>query len=393
MIQPMVYGYSPYYDGTDLSGDFSWQITNPQSQVLEMMASTNDMAYGIPYQYYKNIHPKLTIIPQASSVVNPFRGANIHPNGLIYFAPNDETGIGEFNPDNKSLRLITLTNLASTSNKYVGGVVAPNGVIYYLPTASYTYITKFNPYTRAITQISKPVNTDYNGAILAPNGFIYGIPASSAAGEIMVFDWVNDTYTTFGNTGGDAYFGGALAPNGKIYCPPFGTQATYRVLVINTNNNSISYITTPTQNNNLYNGAVCAPNGKIYCIPYNADKVLEIDPDTNTGRDIGTNLSTQLGISIAKYCGGFLAPDNFIYAIPYAQLNKTFLKIDWMTGQTSLVTYSEIPSVSSAKYCGGVLATDGSVYVASGREEQVLKLDFGGLGIKQAAFSRELNKF
>ncbi|HNK58114.1 MAG TPA: hypothetical protein PLL86_18010, partial [Leptospiraceae bacterium] len=59
-----------------------------------------------------------------------------------------------------------------------------------------------------------------------------------------------------------------------------------------------------------WQGGVLSTNGKIYGIPYNTDRVLILDPTTNT-----TAISSSLGGTF-RWTTGALAPNGKIYGMP-----------------------------------------------------------------------------
>ena len=68
---------------------------------------------------------------------------------------------------------------------------------------------------------------------------------------------------------------------------------------------------------NKWYGGVLAGNGKVYAIPGNADRVLEVDPETKDVWPIGDNLmryGRQEEQYSPKWVGGVRADDGKIYA-------------------------------------------------------------------------------
>jgi hypothetical protein len=63
---------------------------------------------------------------------------------------------------------------------------------------------------------------------------------------------------------------------------------------------------------------VLGQNGLIYCIPDRQDRVLVIDPSTETTFWISSpNLTTDDN----KWAGGVLAPNGIIYGVPWESLS------------------------------------------------------------------------
>jgi hypothetical protein len=195
--------------------------------------------------------------------------------------------------------------------------------------------------------------------------FVYALGLNLASGTITNIQKtrVADVTTIPIAVGDNKYAGGVLAPNGKIYMAPLGAN---RVLIIDPTTNSIdtTSIAGFSTGGNKWNIPVLAPNGKIYCPPYSATSVLIIDPVTNTA---DANIITGL---TGTYSGSVLAPNGKIYGIPHSATNV--LIIDPVTN-TADTTLKGLPG--SAKWQGGVLAPNGKIYCIPQESTSVLIID------------------
>ena len=159
--------------------------------------------------------------------------------------------------------------------KYIGGVLANNGKIYCAPYGFYSPSTGENENNTNVILVIDPSNNKVETLDLP-------IPNEEK-------DYWDNKKKKFGN--------GALANNGKIYYPPYGevltgteTETTKRILVITPNEEGedveVDFIEEPTigtdEDSNKYSGGVLANNGKIYCNPANFDKLLVIDPSSES---------------------------------------------------------------------------------------------------------------
>lgn len=90
-----------------------------------------------------------------------------------------------------------------------------------------------------------------------------------------------------------AYRGVTLAPNGKIYMPPCNTSTDTYLRYDPATNTWDKFATPPISGTGMFNSACIGSDGKIYCPPHTFDKVLVIDPETETSelRDWGISWS------------------------------------------------------------------------------------------------------
>jgi hypothetical protein len=160
---------------------------------------------------------------------------------------------------------------------------------------------------------------------------------------------------TFGNFGTAArkWAGGVLHSNGLIYGIPFNDN---RILVINPNSNTA----TTWSDSNIgtadlkYFGGVLHPNGKIYGIPYSRMTMLIIDPIAGTVKTAGNHGGSG---SDAYFAGGVLGPDGHIYCIPFV---RNFICRFNVTTETFTVLGAS--RTANYKWVGGCLAPNGRIY-------------------------------
>ena len=213
-----------------------------------------------------------------------------------------------------------------------------------------------------MTSINVPIAGKYKwiGGVLAPNGKIYGIPGGAT--DVLVVDTNNDSVSHIGSFSSVAgkWGGGVLATNGKIYGIPRYSSTILEIDPISGFINEFGSIT----GDNKYLGGVLGPNGKIYCVPLAATSVLVIDPfNPYTYPQIGS-----LG-SGNKWAGGALAPNGKIYCAPYD--STSILEID--TYNNTVSTFGTISG--SSKYHGATLAPNGKIYCAPYKAGKVLEID------------------
>jgi hypothetical protein len=163
------------------------------------------------------------------------------------------------------------------------------------------------------------------------------------------------------------YQGGVLAPNDLIYFVP-GT--TDKVLVLDPKTETYTYPSGLTglglPSGLKWFGGIVAPNGKIYCIPDQptTNSVLIIDPNGNTYDNKTITGITNLPNGPHGWKSGVLHPNGKIYCVPYT--SKSVLIIDPVgntvdtTEITGLGEFNETTNVH--KWHSGVLSQNGKIY-------------------------------
>jgi hypothetical protein len=304
---------APYAFPSD--GNDTEVVTRGQNQDIysydQYYLNANNMFGGATLGYIQDLSLNY-IAPN-----QPFMGAVLAPNGIIYTTPYTSD-------TNVLLAMDTYTDRFTTiplpdSQRFIGGVCLPNGKIYRISFNVQIQDTNNNTF-RTVTINYGSLAGGYQGCVLGPNGKIYGVPG--VANNVLVFNPEDESYKFLTSSadiseGFDRkWFGGALAPNGKIYC--FPQRFATKILVIDTNNDTISSIGSIIADPNTqgyYWGGCLAQNGKIYAAPTNSGLdpsagryFLEIDPSLNTYNYVGA-----LQSGTRKYSGPCLAPDGWIY--------------------------------------------------------------------------------
>ena len=275
---------------------------------------------GKIYYFAANVgYGCMVITPETEEIycidTRPFRtlSSAVCPNsGLIYCVDYDGVSVATLDPE---------TDVFTTGVISQGGVGAtyglvphPNKKMYAIPRTVGNAIGVIDTSNNTWSTITTGVTGAYGGGVLAPNGKIYCPPYTDTIKTVGIIDpdagtMDNTTITgILGWVGGNyGYYNGALAPNGKIYFPPRGAD---RVLVVDTSNNAVSYITGLSTADTKWGNATLAPDGKIYCPPIKRTSVLIIDPETDTAED---TTITGLSGSSWKYFSSTLAPNGKIY--------------------------------------------------------------------------------
>lgn len=138
-----------------------------------------------------------------------------------------------------------------------------------------------------------------------------------------------------------------LAPNGKIYCLPFSTES--RILVIDTNDDSISFFGNLGTGNLKYQACVLAQTGNIYGIPRSATQIIKIDTTTNTISNIGASNG---------YSGAVLSANGYIYGTPFT--SSFILKLD--PSDDTFTTFGNLGTGN--KFFGATLGLDDKIYLS-----------------------------
>ena len=157
--------------------------------------------------------------------------------------------------------------------------------------------------------------------------------------------------------GRDKWLGGVLGADGCVYGVP-GHAKT--VLQIDPQTDAVRTLGTPMDGKYKWLRGNLHPDGSIYCIPCHASTILRIDCTASPP------VISEMGGPHPgkwKWHGGVLSPhDLCIYSIP--QFAETVLKIDPQTQTTSEIG-GPFPGASPTgkhKWYGGLLGGDGCIY-------------------------------
>jgi hypothetical protein len=283
-------------------------------------------------------------------------GVYVPSSGKIYLIPGSVTHVAIIDPGTDTVDITTIVGIPAGNDKWFGGVLAPNGKIYCPPLSGSTAVliidTNTNTFnTTSITGLTGSLK--WSGAVLAPNGKIYCQPWNES--RVLIIDSADDTATFITGLGTDdsKWGSGSLAPNGKIYYPPYFESTA--VLVVDPSTDTASQFGTFPGNFKWISSAFSPNTGKIYGIPDCATDIICIDPATDTAQLLGLSLT-----NILKWWGGNLAPNGKIYMIPFEDPAVGILDPVTNTVDTTSITGLG----TNEKWVGGVLAPNGKVYAA-----------------------------
>jgi len=250
----------------------------------------------------------VTTMGPAFTTNNGWLGGVLAPNGTIYVSPNADPSVLAINTYTDEVRQIIIPTTIPQRTQFVGGVCLPNGKIYRLGFNILIQDTNNDTFSFISVNYGS-LKGGYSGCVLGPNGKIYGVPGS--ADNVIVINPNDDSYSfiTSPDICGNVdrkWYGGALAPNGNIYCFPRRNASS--ILLINTNNDTATAsiptlqgnFIVPSPNEGVYTGGCLAQNGKIYSAPSNPGPsdssagrfFMEIDPSSNTYQYIGKSISS-----------------------------------------------------------------------------------------------------
>ncbi len=176
------------------------------------------------------------------------------------------------------------------------------------------------------------------------------------------------SYIPTTGTGSPKWGAATLANNGKLYSMPYSMTT---ILQIDPTTDSVREISVPGTITGSHVSGVLALNGKIYSIPYGSDSIIIFDPVTES---ISSIASPIIGFD-KKYFGGVLAPNGKIYAPPAAENaghTSAILVID-PSKDTAYTLPS--PATGSFKWISGVLAPNGKIYGSPGSQDSILVID------------------
>ena len=149
-----------------------------------------------------------------------------------------------------------------------------------------------------------------------------------------------------------------------IYLIPYNYSNIIKYNVINQTSNEI--FLNEDLNKGLYSDSIII-NTTIYCIPYNADKILIIDPstDTLTSNDDGPLLFNQ------KYSKGIKKQDDNtkIYLIPAKETNVHIYDID-----TNTITKNDGNIYGNDKFSTGIFI-DSNIYLIPDNHNYIARFD------------------
>jgi hypothetical protein len=200
-----------------------------------------------------------------------FCGGTVIPDGRILFiASGNVQYFGIFDPLTNTYSSITPTGSAMpTGSGHIGGCLYTDGRIIMPPSYNNANIGIYDPVTNVFTTVPgvRPTNAngEYDQAFVIPDGRVAFIPRGANPANLGLFDPRTNNFTTItGPTAGTQWFiSGCVLPDGRVFCAP--AWSTYG-LVFNTVNNT--YTTIPgLPGNNAYNGAMMLKDGRVIGMP------------------------------------------------------------------------------------------------------------------------------
>ena len=346
------------------------------SQVLSIITN-NDSMGGLnqnPNVYFDDRHT------QGGQSVS-HNGFILAPNGNLYSIPSDDVSVMEYNPTTDTYLKFD-GNLPLTSSKFVGAcfsritgmiylmpytltkfykidpfkrtvgqlaygsisdfyttlIEANNGKMYALPRDASSNVIEFDPITEKWRNV---VSNDANGGwcqgFLGDNGMIYGVPYTYTQGfcRFNPMTFALDIIAPSANLSSSLpkYWSGCMGKNKKIYCIPAYQDV---IEVLDTVTSQVTLVNYTGAWSSKWNGACMGPNGKIYAAPYSSSTVLEINPDTNSAKEIiPVTVNTWAGS--ARQTGAILHPNGKIYMAPHT--NQWTVIVDFGRGNGSSNTY------------------------------------------------------
>lgn len=269
--------------------------------------------------------------------------------------------------------------------------LAPNGKLYACPLVAASVLV-FDPedpeYPVFLDETVNPVatlatNLTYFDGILALNESIYCIPAHNE--RVLKIDTKTDTMSFIGAATGDlaSNFGAgqykwesaAIAPNGKIYAPP--SNASVGVLVIDTADDTFSFLPTDTTTDYAWGGAALHKNGKIYAAPANDNRILVIDPE-NAVTPISYIATSLTNDTVEKFYGFVYDLKESFFAIPF-QLSHPFVASKlYVFDLSSKLIASEIVQATGGvqvPWSAGAFGLNGKIYGVPFESDSLYEVD------------------
>jgi hypothetical protein len=229
-----------------------------------------------------------------------------------------------------------------------GGANIVGNNIYGIPL-TYDKILKLDTSTDTLSTINCLPGYLKWGQSFVNGNFIYGLPYERS--DFLKIDTTADTYTTLGDTGtgSEKYISSCVVGTNVYIFPGLKTNILKFDLTTDTfvsiGNIGIGFPTTIGYLK-FSSTAKLMPNGFIYAIPMSYDKIVKLDPTTDTWTEIGS-----LGYALYKwYC--FESVGNIIYGIPYQ--DTRILVIDTTTDTISYINTGLISKVENYGACAKI---------------------------------------
>lgn len=208
-------------------------------------------------------------------------GGAITANGMIYQPPRNENHILVIDTSNYDTRKIYLfPKWTKIKAKYCGSVLHPNGYLYFLPEENERVI-KFDPATETIYYIGQEIDSMVFQGAIAADGNIYGFSAYRKG--ILKIDVKTDKVSMICKDIKPGCYGTKAGVNGKLYGIPgdglsfwefdYSTQSVKEIGITEDYGNAKCAGGAADRYGNLY--AAPAFNNKMYIWDFGMDKEID----------------------------------------------------------------------------------------------------------------------
>ena len=277
----------------------------------------------------------------------------------------------------------------TTEANFLGGNTTTRGVMYFNPRSAPTgsgflkVDSRLNDGDPGYLDVVVTAARNLRSSAIANNDAIYAFRRSDAAplNSLVKLDTRNDAITTVyfplmhsgaiydlngdweaqnaaGSGKYDAIWGATEGENGKIYGTPWGME---RLLIVDPTTDTVTQgvdeiygLRTPTTNPPIeffskYCGGVMVPGkNAIYCFPRFANAILKIDTLTDSVTEIPLPVELQSDTNgLSKCFQGALAPDGKIYSVPWQQKY-----IFWIDPDTDVIEWMDLTTLCDASLGG-----------------------------------------
>lgn len=188
--------------------------------------------------------------------------------GIIYQPPRNTNHILKWDIKNRTNKKIVINE--GKVCRYCGSVIHPNGYIYFIPEDDFCVI-KMDMKTEEISYIDVPVSGFAFNPVIAADGNIYGFRCENGILKIDIkYDKVSILHSDF-KIGA---YGTKCGINGKLYSLSGYTNDIWE---FDPFNNTIKNCFSVEGNNGVnYAGGAVDLQGNIYAVPVHAENILKI---------------------------------------------------------------------------------------------------------------------
>lgn len=232
-----------------------------------------------------------------------------------------------------------LPELTGGTFSYISNYLAPNGKLYFIPyQMNKVLILDPTDFSRTYINTNTGGLSEFFGGCLAPNGKIY-CPSYSTTNRVLVIDTNNDTVSFMtspqsAGIGSDGPQGGILAQNGMLYFLRIGTGAPAMLRINPTNDTVIMYNFSMTPSQTYSRNGILMPNGKIYYLNYTTSELLVFDPMNDTLGNVKITITPSITCYDWVAMGSI---DNYLYIFPAKSSATTIVRINISDGTSEIV--------------------------------------------------------